>query len=227
MKDIIFAEDDTNIREWVSIALEASGYTIRPCEDGDKALKAYSESRPDILIVDVMMPKVSGWDVVTEIRKHDKHVPILMLTARSSEADKVIGFELGADDYLAKPFGLGELRARVAALLRRAGLGSDPHQVSENFKIGSVVIDVANSSVITEDDSIVSLTRLELGILKVLQANRGELVSREKILNSLWGADYSGTERTIDTRVVRLRQKMGASGSFIETVYATGYKLAK
>lgn len=227
MKEIVFAEDDANIREWVSVALEASGYVIRACGDGAAALEEYSRRRPDMLIVDVMMPKVSGWDVVAEIRKRDKHVPVLMLTARSSEEDKVIGFELGADDYLAKPFGLAELRARVGALLRRAGLGRDPHEVAEKFAIGAIAVNVADSSITVEDGTTVPLTRLELGILKVLQANRGEIVSRDKLLNSLWGADYSGTERTIDTRVVRLRQKMGAAGAFIETVYATGYRLVK
>ena len=125
MTDILFAEDDADIREWVSVALERDTCRIRAVADGAAAVQAYGEKRPDLMILDVMMPKMSGWDVVGEIRRRDKVVPILMLTAKAAESDKVLGLGLGADDYLTKPFGLAELRARVAALLRRAGVSAN------------------------------------------------------------------------------------------------------
>ncbi len=227
MTDVLFAEDDANIREWVAVALENGTCRVRPAADGAAALKAYEEKRPDLVILDVMMPKISGWDVLTEIRKKDKAVPIMMLTAKAAEADKVAGLGLGADDYLAKPFGLAELRARVAALLRRAAVGAAAQQTVQTFRVGSSSVDVQRSVLVSGGGSETELTALELGILKFLAAHRGETVSRDSLLNGLWGLSYNGTTRTIDTRVARLRQKLGEDGSLIESVYGTGYRLRR
>ena len=154
MTDILFAEDDAGIREWTALALEGAGGRVRAVADGAAALKAYDEKRPDIVILDVMMPKVSGWDVLTEIRKKDKSVPIMMLTAKAAESDKVTGLGLGADDYLAKPFGVAELRARVAALLRRAAVSSMPApEKSRTFPVGSRTVDPKRSVVVAADGS--------------------------------------------------------------------------
>jgi len=225
MTDILFAEDDPSIREWVAVALESATCRVRAVADGAAALKAYEEKRPGLLILDVMMPKVSGWDVLTEIRKKDKALPVIMLTAKSAEADKVAGLGMGADDYLTKPFGLAELRARVAALLRRAAVSAAALNVNVPLPVGSFRVDTARSVLVAADGSETELTSLELGILKFLAAHRGETVSRDSLLNALWGLSYSGTTRTIDTRVKCLRQKLGRDGSLIETVYGTGYRL--
>ena len=224
MTDILLAEDDADIREWVAIALERETCRVRAVADGAAAVKAYEEKRPDLMVLDVMMPKMSGWDVVTEIRRRDASVPILMLTAKAAEQDKVTGLTLGADDYLTKPFGVAELRARVAALLRRAGISAATPPADEIFAFGSFKVDVAKSTLLAEDGRVTELSQLELGILRFLAAHPGEVVSRESLLNGLWGISYSGTTRTLDTRVGNIRQKLGAEGSRIETVYGAGYR---
>ncbi len=224
MTDVLFAEDDTSIREWVSIALEGDSCRVRAVADGAAAVKAYEEKRPDVMILDVMMPKMSGWDVVTEIRRRDRAVPILMLSARTSENDKVTGLGLGADDYLTKPFGLAELRARVAALLRRAGVSAASRPDDDEFSFGSFRVSVPRAVLVASDGRETGLTQLELGILRFLAAHPGEIVARESLLNGLWGVSYNGTSRTIDTRIVSLRQKLGADGVRIETVYGAGYR---
>ena len=226
MTDILFAEDDAGIREWTSMALEGATSRVRAVADGAAALKAYEEKTPDIIILDVMMPKVSGWDVLTEIRKKDKATPIMMLTAKSAEADKVTGLGLGADDYLAKPFGVAELRARVAALLRRAAVSSVPVAAkSSSFEVGSHTVDPKRSILTDRSGAETELTQLELGILQHLHAHRGEIVSRDSLLAGIWGNAYQGTNRTIDTRLARLRQKLGEDAALVETVYGAGYRL--
>lgn len=224
MTDILLAEDDADIREWVTVALERDSCRVRAVADGAAAVKAYSEKRPDLIILDVMMPKMSGWDVVSEIRKGDKVVPVMMLTAKAAEQDKVLGLGLGADDYLTKPFGLAELRARVAALLRRAGVSAATRRSDDAFAFGSFKVSVPKSSMTAKDGTSVALTSLELGILRFLAAHPGEVVSRESLLNGLWGTSYGGTTRTIDTRMAALRQKLGSDGVLIETVYGAGYR---
>jgi len=226
MTDILFAEDDAGIREWTALALEGPTCRVRAVADGAAALKAYEEKVPDLAILDVMMPKVSGWDVLVEIRKKDRAVPIMMLTAKSAEGDKVMGLGLGADDYLAKPFGVAELRARVAALLRRAAVSSAPAPAkSPAFAVGSRTVDPKRSVVIDSRGKETELTSLELGILTYLAAHRGEIVSRDSLLTAVWGASYQGTNRTIDTRLAKLRQKLGSDAVLVETVYASGYRL--
>ncbi len=224
MTDILFAEDDSEIREWVAVALERDTCRVRAVDNGAAAVQAYAEKRPDLLILDVMMPKMSGWDVVAEIRRRDKAVPILMLTAKAAEQDKVMGLGLGADDYLTKPFGLAELRARVAALLRRAGIQASAQTSVAPFSFGAFTVDAAKSELVSSGGVRTELTALELGILRFLAAHPGEVVSRESLLNGLWGISYSGTTRTIDTRIGNLRQKLGAAGALIETVYGSGYR---
>ena len=194
--------------------------------DGAAAIKAYDEKTPDLIILDVVMPKVSGWDVLAEIRKKDKAVPIMMLTAKSAEADKVMGLDLGTDDYLAKPFGVAELRARVAALLRRAAISSVPVAAkSSTFAVGSHTVDPKWSVLSDKNGVETELTSLELGILQHLHAHRGEIVSRDSLLAGIWGNAYQGTNRTIDTRLARLRQKLGDDAALVETVYGAGYRM--
>lgn len=227
MIDILFAEDDPNIREWTALALEEKGRKVRAVADGAEAMKAYLAKRPDLVILDVMMPKISGWDVLAEIRRRDKTVPVMMLTAKTAEADKVAGLEGGADDYLGKPFGLDELRARAGALLRRSAYASAPGRSggAQPLSIGPAEVDLARSAVVLPGGAETELTRLEAGILAVLAAHRGETVSRDILLDAVWGSGYTGTVRTLDTRIGSLRQKLGPAGAFIESVYGSGYRM--
>lgn len=229
MTEVLIAEDDAEIREWVGIALEGTGRRVRTAPDGAAALQAYAEKRPDLMILDVMMPKVSGWDVLAEIRRRDRRLPILMLTAKSAEADKVMGLDGGADDYLTKPFSLAELRARVAALLRRSSVqASIAPAAGEVFAFGDSRVDMRRAVVIAPDGRETELTALEAGILRFLAAHPDETVTREALIDALWGGvAYTGTNRTIDTRLARLRAKLGSDGAHIATVYGSGYRYQK
>jgi DNA-binding response OmpR family regulator len=223
MADVLIAEDDADIREWVALALSKARYHVRTVVDGAEALVAYAEKRPDVLILDIMMPRKSGYDVCMEIRRKDRHLPIMMLTAKGTERDKVLGLDLGADDYLSKPFGLGELKARVAALLRRAAVPS-AGMPGETIRYGTYVVDVAGLRIRADDGAETPLTPLELGLLRYLAAHPGEAISRDRLLNALWGISYMGTTRTLDQRINLLRKKLGPESDRIETVYGCGYR---
>lgn len=225
MADILVAEDDAKIRLYVAAALEDAGHGVRVAGDGAAALVAYRERRPDLLVLDVMMPGKSGFDVCEAIRAHDESLPILMLTARTAESDKVLAFGLGADDYMTKPFGMRELTARIAAILRRARIGETGGRIADVFAFGSHGVDAARFLLITARGAEIALTSLELGILRLLAAHPGEVIARERFLNELWGVDYYGTTRTLDSRVATLRRKLGSEGDLIETVRAVGYRL--
>lgn len=217
MTDVLFAEDDADIREWATVALEMDNVRVRACPDGEAALVAYREKRPDVMILDVMMPKKSGWDVLLEIREHDKLLPIMMLTAKSTESDKVQGLGMGADDYMTKPFGVRELRARVAALVRRSGVAKGGS--ANTFKFGGMKVDVDRRAI-----GDIAITELEANILRFLAAHPGEVVSRESMIAGIWGNTYDGTNRTLDNRILSLRKKLGPAASRIETVYGSGYR---
>ena len=229
MADILFAEDDAKIRAWVSYALEKDGHAVRAVADGGAALAAFAAQRPQLLILDVMMPVKSGYDVCTEIRKTDRALPILMLTAKGAENDKVLGLGLGADDYVTKPFGLRELRARVNALLRRTDAAAaeavePPDEARTAFAFGSHRVDEARRLLLAADGSSQDLSELEVGLLRFLAAHPDEVVARDALLNGLWGLSYTGTTRTLDTRVASLRKKLGSDAVCIETLYGTGYR---
>ena len=225
MADILVAEDDAKIRLYVSAALKDAGYIVRTAEDGAVALRAYAEKRPDVLVLDLMMPKKSGFDVCEELRKKDLSLPILILTAKGDESDKVLAFGLGADDYMVKPFSMKELTLRIAAILRRQRLGDTAVRVVENvFPFATHRVDAARFMLIAPNGEETPLTSLELGITRLLAAHPGEVVERERFINELWGVAYSGTTRTLDTRVSSLRQKLGADGALIESVRSVGYR---
>ena len=224
MAEVLIAEDNPEIREWLGVALSKSHYEVRSAPDGEEALVAYAEKRPDLLILDIMMPKKSGYDVCVEIRKKDRRLPILMLTAKTAEYDKVMGLDLGADDYLTKPFGLAELKARVSALLRRANM-PPAEAPGERIVVGACTIDVPRQKVIAADGVETDITPLELGILRFLFAHQGEVVSRDVLLNAVWGMSYTGTTRTLDQRINLLRKKLGKEAQRIETIYGKGYRL--
>ena len=224
MTDILFAEDDPQIREWVAYSLERDHHRVRSVADGEAALTAYAEKRPDLVILDIMMPKKSGYDVLLKIRETDRALPILMLTAKSTESDKVMGLGVGADDYMTKPFGVRELQARVSALLRRASVNASVGKSAENFRFATFKVNVARRILISATGDETELTELEVSLLRFLSAHPGEVVSRDALLNGIWGTSYDGTNRTLDNRILALRKKLGDAARHIETVYGSGYR---
>ena len=227
MSEILFAEDDADIRKWVAVALETEGYAVRTVPDGEAALAAYAAQRPDLLMLDIMMPKRDGVSVCAEIRRRDAALPILMLTARTAERDKIAGLGAGADDYMTKPFGLGELLARIAALLRRARLVPvQPPRADAPFRLGAHMIDGARLTVIAPDGTETPLAAREYELLRLLAAHPGEVLRRDDILDELGGVAFHGNTRTLDQHVALIRRKLGTDAARIETVRNVGYRLA-
>ncbi|MSU51104.1 MAG: response regulator transcription factor [Opitutus sp.] len=225
---ILIAEDDANIRLGLIATLESEGYAVTAASDGAQALKLFPQEKFDLVMLDVMMPKASGYDVCRELRARGTRVPVLFLTAKGEEIDKVVGLKLGADDYVTKPFGVHELLARVEALLRR-GRESMPAAAAELppvFHLGAAAIDRRKftASVV---GGTTSLTARELKLAEVFAAHPGEVLARDALLNAVWGVDYFGTTRTLDQHVAQLRKKIeGAADapSAIATVHGVGYR---
>lgn len=224
MAYVLFAEDDETLRTGLEAALSSEGYETCGCKDGNEALSAFAQRRPDLLILDVMMPGKSGFDVCVEVRRSDPTVPIIFLTAKTSEADVVIGLGLGADDFIPKPFRIRELLARVSAASRRGRLAAAT-EPSDMFTIGSARIDARRFLVSTGEPPDQPLTVRELGLLKEFATHPGEVLSRDTLLDEVWGMDYAGGTRTLDQHIVQVRRKLGPSGDLIETIRGVGYRL--
>ena len=225
-KRILIVEDDPHIHLGLTEALGSEGYTVTGCRDGGRALALVKESQPDLIVLDVMLPHKSGYDICRELRAAKNPVPILMLTAKGQEIDKVLGLELGADDYVTKPFGLRELIARVHALLRRTQPVAKSC-VPDFLKFGAVEID-SRALRGRRDGTPFDLTPREFAVLALLFRERGNAVSRDRILNEVWGIEYYGTTRTLDQVVVKLRQKTEADPAnprHLLTVHGLGYRL--
>ncbi len=217
---ILVVDDESRMRKLVKDFLMKQGYDVLEAGNGSEALDIFFDNQDiALMILDVMMPKMDGWQVCKEIRAYSK-IPIIMLTARADERDELQGFELGVDEYIAKPFSPKILVARVEAILRRTSKLSE----SENLECGGIVIDRA-AHVVTIDGKTIDLSYKEFELLTYFVENRGIALSREKILNSVWNYDYFGDARTIDTHVKKLRSKMGQKGELIKTVWGMGYKL--
>lgn len=216
-KKILFADDDPEIREVLRLLLCSEGYAVAEAANGAKLLELLDDS-VDLVILDVMMPRMDGWQVCREIRAYSK-VPIIMLTAKSDERDELLGFELGVDEYIAKPFSPKILVARVEAILRRTGQAAAEMIV----EAGGIRLDKQAHSV-TVEGTPVDLSYKEFELLAYFMENKGIALSREKILNSVWNYDYFGDARTIDTHVKKLRSKMGDKGELIKTIWGMGYK---
>ena len=227
MADLLIAEDDADVRKWLSIALRSEGHDVRATIDGEEVLSALAQKRPDALILDIAMPKRDGFSVCETIRKTDPALPILMLTAKSSPHDKIKGLGLGADDYMTKPFLMEELFARVAALLRRAQL--TPPAVLDNtpFKVGNSTVDSSRLAILSADGQETPLAAREFALLKLLAAHPGEVLTRDRLLNEIWGVTFYGNTRTLDQHVALIRKKLGADAACIETVRNVGYRLVK
>jgi len=220
--DVLIAEDDEDVRKWLAIALETEGYAVRAVENGLLALAAVREKRPDLLVLDVMMPACDGFTVCGEIRKTDAALPILMLTARASEKDKVTGLGLGADDYMTKPFSMTELFARVGALLRRGAL---VQAAGVSFAVGASRVDGTRRTVVDACGRETDLAAREYELLKLLADHRGEVLARDRLLNELWGVTFYGNTRTLDQHVALVRRKLGPDADRLETVRNVGYRL--
>ena len=226
-KHLLVVEDDPHIRLGLCEALRGEGYEVSECRDGLQATPLLRQRPPDLLILDIMLPGKSGYDLCREIRASKNRVPILILSAKGQEVDKVVGLELGADDYMTKPFGLRELLARVHALLRRAEPQNHASELPAEIAFGNVKIDCKALRGFRGTEPL-DLTPRELKVLALLFRERGNAVSRDTILNEVWGIDYFGTTRTLDQLVVKLRQKLEANPStpkHLMTVHGLGYRL--
>ena len=216
---ILVVDDESRMRKLGKAFLTKKNFQVLEAGNGEEAMDIFYEEKDIALIIlDVMMPKMDGWEVCREIRKNSK-VPIIMLTARSDERDELLGFDLGVDEYISKPFSPKILVARVEAILRRTGQ-SNPEDV---LSAGGIVIDKA-AHLATVDGNPMELSFKEFELLTYFLENQGIALSREKILNSVWNYDYFGDARTIDTHVKKLRSKMGDKGEYIKTVWGMGYK---
>jgi DNA-binding response OmpR family regulator len=223
---VTVVEDDPHIAFGLEEVLRAEGFEVSTCKTGTEALATVAKHKPDLILLDVMLPGLSGYDICKQLRAKGCSAAILMLTAKGQELDKVIGLDLGADDYVTKPFGVRELIARVHALLRRAK-SLRPPATETPFKIGSAEID-PRKYVVHRGKEVHELTAKELKLLQLFSASPGVVFSRNKLLNDVWGYNYFGTTRTLDQTIVQLRKKIGDNGhepKHLLTVHGVGYKL--
>jgi DNA-binding response OmpR family regulator len=226
---ILIAEDEANIRQGLIATLESEDYVVTAAADGAQALRLFGQEKFDLVILDVMMPKMSGYDVCRELRARGSKIPVLFLTAKGEEIDKVVGLKLGADDYVTKPFGIHELIARIEALLRRSratAADSSGPPIAAVFSLGAAAIDRRKFSATVGNQST-PLTARELKLAEVFAAHPGEVLTRDSLLNTVWGVDYFGTTRTLDQHIAQLRKKIEAKGDAapaIVTVHGVGYR---
>jgi two-component system alkaline phosphatase synthesis response regulator PhoP len=220
---ILIVEDDPSIRLGLKRSLEFEGFTVELARDGEEAIQRAFDKKPDLIVLDIMLPRVNGFEVCRTVRKYDGTIPIVILSAKGDEGDKVLGLELGADDYVTKPFSVRELTARIkAALRRRKALDGE----IESFQEGELSIDFGGQTLLVNGERR-ELSSREFKLLRHLIQNRGRVLSRDQILNKVWGYDYDGTPRTIDNFINKLRQKLGDDPEdprWIQTVRGSGYK---
>jgi len=219
---ILLVDDEPSIIQLSRMYLERDGFRVESAGDGKSALETVTRLKPDLLVLDVMLPTMDGFEVCRRLRAEDNPIPIIMLTARDEDIDKIIGLELGADDYLTKPFNPRELLARIKALLRRSGRPAGP--VARPIQVGGLTMDPASREARCGQTTL-DLRAQEFDLLLTLAENSGRVLSREKLLELAWGFDYFGQTRTVDVHVGHLRRKLAGSSVRIETVPGVGYKL--
>ena len=219
---IYCVEDEQNIRELLLYSLQSSGYQVRGFAEGAEFKKALEEQKPELILLDIMLPGEDGLEILKKLKcsSKTKSIPVIMVTAKGSEYDKVIGLDSGADDYVTKPFGMMELVSRIKAVLRR----SKGSQERENPEIQGVHIDVKKHEV-TVDGRTVPLTLKEFELLEKLMRNEGIVLTRDQLLTEIWGYDFDGETRTVDVHIRTLRQKLGEKGEIIQTVRGVGYRI--
>lgn len=226
MIKILIVEDEPNMRLGLKDNLEFEGYEVDVAEDGETGLNKISENIYNLVLLDVMLPKMSGFDVCKKVRKKGSNTPIILLTAKGEEIDKVLGLELGADDYVTKPFSLRELLARIKAILRRSD-NSTNEQKPVDIEIGRIVVNFSSYNAFDEGVPV-QMSHKEFEILRYLYQNRNNIVSRDDLLTNIWGYDESPTTRTVDNFILKLRQKIERDPNhpqIILTVHGVGYKL--
>ena len=223
-KWIYYVEDDTSIRELVLYALKTAEFQVMGFENAASFYKRMKEQQPDLILLDIMLPDEDGVSIQKKLksRPDTENIPVIMMTAKSSEYDKVLGLDSGADDYITKPFGVMELISRVKAVIRRSDRSKG--SAGEVLKIGELVLDEQKHEVYARGQEV-SLTFKEFELLSYLMKNRGLVLSRDKILNTIWNYEYEGESRTVDVHIGSLRQKLGTCGDFIKTIRGIGYKI--
>lgn len=222
MAVVYIVEDDGSIREIESFALKNSGCSVEGFERASDFFKRLADKKPDLVLLDIMLPDMSGLEALERLRRvpETRRLPVIMVTAKSAEIDKVKGLDGGADDYITKPFGVMELISRVKALLRRAS-GYDGEKI---IRSGGITMDLEKRRVYVSEESV-ELTYKEFELLRLLLQNAGIVLSRDVIMDRIWGADYEGESRTLDMHIKTLRQKLGTAGSCITTVRNVGYRV--
>lgn len=219
---VLIVDDEPNIIQLAKLYLERDNFQVTAVGDGLQALETIREGQPDLVVLDVMLPRLDGFEICRQLRAEDNQVPIIMVTARDEDIDKILGLELGADDYLTKPFNPRELVARVRAVLRRGAAKEASPQ--SNLQIADLKIDLAGREV-SINHEVVKLRTQEFEVLKVLAQNKGVVLNREQLLNKAWGYDFYGQTRTVDVHIAQIRRKLADSLVKIETVTGIGYKL--
>ena len=219
---IYCVEDDLSIRELMLYTLRASGFEAVGFGDGEALFDALSQAHPKLILLDIMLPGMDGIEILKRIRQNSvtARIPVIMASARGTEYDKVKGLDLGADDYLAKPFGMMEMVSRIRAVLRRSTSGT----TAANLRLGGLSMDVAAHTV-TADGIRISLTLKEFELLRLFLSAPGQVFSREQLLEQVWGTDYVGESRTVDVHIATLRTKLGAAGDYVRTVRGVGYRM--
>ena len=225
---ILVAEDDPNTREGLREILEAEGYDVLTAPDGQAALEAYRAEKPQVLCLDIMMPQVNGYDVCREIRRTDPHTPILFISAKSEEIDKVLGLEIGADDFIVKPFGVKEVVARIRAVTRRAIAASPASDRPKNYSFTLDDLRVVPDELRAyRDEQSIDLSLRDIAILELLHNNRGRVIDRDTFFDECWSADYYPASRTLDQHISQLRKRIEkdpANPVIICTVHGAGYR---
>lgn len=222
MSKVYCVEDDESIRQLIVYALKSSGFEAEGFEDGDEFFTRMGPTNPDLILLDIMLPGEDGLKILKKLKSNPifKNIPIIMITAITSEYDKVKGLDMGADDYISKPFGVMELIARVNAVLRRSTISPSSNRLS----FGHIDIDYEKRKV-TVGDTIINLTYKEFEMLYFLLKNQDIVLSREMLMNEIWGVDFEGESRTVDVHIATLRQKLGSEGKLIQTIRNVGYKV--
>lgn len=221
---ILIIDDESNIVELIKYNLEMNGYKVLYAYDGNEGLNIAREQKPDLILLDIMLPKMDGFDVCKEIKKDKdiEHIPVIMLTAKGEEFDKILGLELGADDYITKPFSVRELLARIKAVMRR----NKKEENSQVIKLDNLIIDFDKHEVLKSGKKV-DLTLKEFELLRLLILNKGKVLTRDFLLDKIWGYEYYGETRTVDVHVRHLRQKIeddDKNPRYIETIRGIGYK---
>jgi two-component system phosphate regulon response regulator PhoB len=224
---VLIVEDEKDLAQLIAYNLQQEGYRTKICGDGEEAYEKALREVPELIILDLMLPKMNGLEVCRKLRSHPqgKNIPVLMLTAKGEEIDRVVGFEVGADDYMVKPFSPRELVLRVKAILKRTG-EEKGEGAGESLQMGTLELDATQHRVKVDRKEIV-LTATEFKLLEYMLKSRGRVLTRDLLLDKVWGYDVAVTTRTVDTHVKRLREKLGKAGDLIETLRGVGYRMGE